>query len=340
MATIRDVAQEAGVSVQTVSNVLHHKSFVRPEIQSRVRAAIARLNYQPSLAAQSMRRGTSQTLGFLLSDPNPRGLADPFYGEVLAGIAEAARAHDFGVQIVWLPSDVEPRAEDFLRPFQSRRIDAAIVFVHGVGAAQSHVLEELVQAQALCAVLERVVPGETVYNVLAANYEGTYAATEHLIAAGHQRITFLDSVQRWPSVEERRRGYRVAMQTAGLDAHIAVLESEDWTAAGAMGAVAEMTREDTATRPTAIVAANDALAVGAVHALKAAQLRVPHDVAVFGFDDFELARYIDPPLSTVRLPTFDMGRRAAELLLDHIHGRPAPERRIILPTELILREST
>jgi DNA-binding LacI/PurR family transcriptional regulator len=340
MATIKDVALEAGVSVQTVSNVLHGKSFVRPEIQSRVRAAIARLNYQPSLAAQSMRRGTSQTLGFLLSDPNPRGLADPFYGEVLAGIAEAARPHDFGVQIVWLPSDAEPQPEHVLRPFQSRRIDAAIVFVHGVGAAQSRVLEELVRAQALCAVLERVVPGETVYNVLAANYEGTYAATEHLIAAGHRRIVFLDSLQRWPSVEERRRGYRVAMQVAGLEAQIAGLESEDWTAAGGSRAVAVLARADAATRPTAIVAASDALAVGAVQALKAARLRVPHDVAVFGFDDFELARYIDPPLSTVRLPAFEMGRRAAALLLGHLHGSPAIERRVILPTELVIRGST
>ncbi|MDQ2997614.1 MAG: LacI family transcriptional regulator [Chloroflexota bacterium] len=340
MATIRDVAHEAGVSVQTVSNVLHERSFVGPEIQSRVRAAIAQLNYHPNQAARSMRSRLNQTLGFLLSDPNPRGLADPFYGEVLAGIAEVARAQEFGLLIDLLPSDRPLQAADFLRPFQTRRIDAAIIFVHGVASAQAYLLDELAQANVLFAVLSRQIPGAMVYSVLAADYEGAFVATQHLLGKGHRRVGFIDSTQRWPAVEERWRGYRTAMQLGGLDAHITAFSSPDWTAEGGATAARRLLDLPAQQRPTALVAGSDLLAVGVIQALRAHGIRVPVDMAVCGFDDFEFARYSDPPLTTVRLPAFEMGCRAAELLLGHLHGKPAPERHHVLPTELIVRQST
>lgn len=340
MATIRDVAAAAGVSVQTVSNVLHEREFVRPEIQLRVREAIAQLNYHPNQAAQSMRSRLIQTLGFLVSDPNPRGLADPFYGEVLSGISEATRAQGFGLLMEWLPSDRPLQAADFLRPFQTRRIDAAIIFVHGVASDEAHLLAELVQTDMLFAVLARTIPGELVYSVLAADYEGTYAATQHLIDQGHWRIAFINSEQRWPAVEERLRGYQAAMQHNQLAQHCAVWASPDWTSEGGALAVSRMLAISPESRPTALVTGSDVLAVGAIQALKAHGLRVPTDVAVFGFDDFEFARYIDPPLSTVRMPAFEMGKHAAELLLKHLHRQPTVERLHILPTELVIRQST
>jgi DNA-binding LacI/PurR family transcriptional regulator len=340
MATIRDVAAAAGVSVQTVSNVLHGRSFVRPETQERVRAAIAQLQYQPNQAAQSMRSRSSQTLGLLVSDPNPRGLADPFYGEVLSGITASTRAYGFGLLVEWLPTDRPLLLADFLRPFQTRRIDAAIVFMHGVASHQAHLLTELAEADVLVAVLARAVPGERVYSVLATDFEGTLAATQHLIDAGHREIAFVDSEQRWPAVEERLRGYQAAMHRNNLGEQVAVWSSPDWTAEGGAMTIARMLSAGHAALPTALVTASDVLAVGAMQALKAHGLRVPDDVAVVGFDDFEFARYTDPPLSTVRLPAFAMGKRAAELLLHDLHGRSSSERQHALPTELVLRQST
>jgi DNA-binding LacI/PurR family transcriptional regulator len=339
MATIRDVAAEAGVSVQTVSNVLHGRSFVRPETQERVRKAIERLQYQPNQAAQSMRSRLSQTLGFLVSDPNPRGLADPFYGEVLSGITAATRAHGFGLLLEWLPTERPLQLSDFMRPFQTRRIDAAIVFMHGVASDQAHLLTELAHSGVLVAVLARAVPGEQVYSVLATDFEGTEAATQHLIDKDHRRIAFIGSEQRWPAVEERLRGYQAAMEHNGLDAQRAVWSSPDWTSDGGALAVTRMLAAQHQPLPTALVTSSDVLAVGAMQALKAAGLRIPGDVAVFGFDDFEFARYTDPPLSTVRLPAFAMGRHAAELLLGHLHQQPTAERQHALPTQLVLRES-
>jgi DNA-binding LacI/PurR family transcriptional regulator len=339
MANIRDVAEAAGVSVQTVSNVINGRPFMRPETMQRVRQAMAELHYQPSRVARGMRRQSSQALGFLLSDPNPRGLADPFYGEVLAGLSSVTRTHNYSLVINYLPT--LPRPADFLTPFETRQIDAAVVFISGIAARQTTVLRELVRSSHPIAVLEREVKGEHAYSVLAANYEGARAATQALIDAGHQRIAFLDSVQRWPSIDLRRNGYEAAMRDAGLGKHIAFLSGPDWTAEGGGAAVERaLSQRAVKTKPTAIVAASDVIAVGALLAIKARGLRVPDDMALVGFDDFEFARYVDPPLTTVRLPAFEMGRRAAELLLNHLRGMPADERRVVLPTQLIRRKSS
>lgn len=339
MANIRDVAKAAGVSVQTVSNVIHGRPFMRPETMQRVQQAMAELRYQPSRVAQGMRRQSSQALGFLLSDPNPRGLADPFYGEVLAGLSSATRAHNYSLVINTLPASPQP--SDFLAPFETRQIDAAVVFISGVAKQQTAALRALARSGHPIAVLEREVKGANAYSVLAANREGAQAATQALIDAGHQRIAFLDSVQRWPSIDLRREGYAAAMRDAGLSKHIAFFSGPDWTAEGGGAAVERMLSLRTAkAHPTAIMAASDVVAVGVLLAIKARGLRVPEDIALIGFDDFEFTRYVEPPLTTVRLPAFDMGRRAAELLLDHLRGKPADERRVVLPTQLIQRNSS
>ena len=340
MATIRDVAQTAGVSIQTVSNVLHGKPIVRPDTQQRVQLAIAQLNYQPSSVAQRMRRQLSQALGVLISDPNPRGLADPFYGEVLAGLSAVTGAHNFSLLIDILPSDKPLQVHDVLKPFQTRRIDAAVLFLPGAADQHASILTELAQADVPLALLEREVEGDRVYSVLAANYEGAQTATQRLIAAGHRYVAFLDSAQRWPAVDWRWQGYQAAMREHGLEAHIAAFTSPDWTAVGGGIAAARLLECSDATRPTALLAGSDLLAVGALQTLKARGLRIPADGALIGFDDFEFARYVDPPLTTVRLPAYAMGRRAAELLIDHLQGRPPRERRVVLPTELIVRQST
>lgn len=340
MATIRDVAEAAKVSLQTVSNVIHRKNYVTPETKQRVETAIAQLNYRPSRVAQSMRRQSSHALGFIVADPNPRGLADPFYGEVLAGMLEAARAHTYSLLIDYLPSDKPLSAEDFLMPFQTRQVDAAVVFISAMVAGHTDILASLARTQTVFAVLERDAEGDAVYSVQAANYDGAHAATRALINAGHRQIAFLDSAQHWPSVDLRWQGYQAAMQAHGLEAHITAFTSPDWTAEGGAQAAQALLAAPAATRPTAILAATDLLAVGAMQVLKAHGLRIPTDVAVIGFDDFEFARYVDPPLTTVRLPVYEMGKHAAEFLIAHLQGRPSADKRVVLPTELVIRQSS
>ncbi len=339
MANIRDVAKAAGVSVQTVSNVINGRHLMRPETLSRVRQVMSELRYQPSRVAQGMRRQSSQALGLILSDPNARGLADPFYGEVLAGLSSVTREQNYSLVIHDLSA--APKPEDFLVPFQTRQIDAAVVFVSGVNEPQPALLRSLARSEHVFAVLEREAKGANAYSVLAANYDGAQSATQALIASGHQRITFLDSAQRWPAVDLRRKGYEAAMHAAGLEKNIEVISGLDWTVEGGMRAVDNALRaRGRRIGPTAIVAASDLLAVGAMQAIKALNLRVPQDIALIGFDDFEFARYVEPALTTVRLPVMEMGMRAAELMLDHLRGKPAQQRRVVLPTQLIHRQSS
>lgn len=338
MATIRDVAETAGVSIQTVSNVVHGKASVRPEVHERVMQAISLHHYQPSRAAQNMRRGQAQALGFIVSDSNPRGLADPFYGEVLTGLAEVAREHRYDVLIEWLPSNKPAQAADILSPFLSRRIDGAVIFLQGQQACSAELANELKAAQALFVMLECDVIGNAGNSVTAANRDGAFAATQYLLAHGHTRIAFLDSVQRWPAVDARRQGYEDAMHLAGCGACIQTVSSKDWTREGGAAAIATLLNS-AADRPSAIVAATDLLAIGAIQVIKSRGLRVPNDIAVTGFDDFDFAGFVEPALTTVRLPAHDMGRRAAEVLLACLGGGHSDQKHIVLPTELIVRQS-
>lgn len=339
MATIRDVARLAGVSAQTVSNVLHGKTSVSPEIQARVIEAIERLKYYPSQAAQGLRQKASHTLGFLVFDPNPRALADPVHGEVIAGMCDVARANDYNLLVDTPSIKPDDPAEHFLRPFRSRRIDAAVITLSGNAYTHAAVLDELIAAGVLFALLEREISGDQAYSLRGANYVGARDATSELIARGHRTIAFIDSVQTWPAVDERLRGYKAAMHEAGQGRQIRVVSSPDWSAEGGASAMQGLLAGGPEQRPSALLAGNDLLAVGAMHAIRAAGLHIPHDVAIIGFDDFEFTRYVQPKLSTVRLPYYDMGRQASELLIRHLRHDPPDERRFILPTQLILRES-
>ncbi len=316
--------------------------MVKPDTRQRVLEAIERLDYHPSRVAQGLRQQASQAIGFLVLDPNPRWPADPLHAEVLAGMSETATEYDYSLLLDRPRSDGPLSTRELLQPFRSGQIDAAVVALAGTSDSHQHMLEELNRANVLFAVLEREIEGDCAYSVMGANEEGAYLATQKLLRDGRERIAFLDSTQMWPAIELRLNGYRRAMRAAGPDAHILISPSPDWTSAGgatAMRALLDRCKREGLPYPDAILAGNDVLAVGAMHVLRERGLRVPHDVAVIGFDDFEFARYVDPPLTTVRLPAYEMGKRATELLITHLEGHPAPQRRHVLPTELIVRES-
>lgn len=337
--TIRDVAHAAGVSIQTVSNVMHGKSSVRADIQARVLDVIERLSYYPSQAAQGLRQRASHTLGFLVFDPNPRALADPVHGEVIAGMCDVARDHAYNILVDTPLIRPDAPAEHFLRLFRTRRIDAAVITLSGRVDGHDEVIRQLVEAEILFAILEREVVGEQVYCLLGANYAGAYAATRTLIERGHTAIAFIDSLQMWPAVDQRLRGYIGAMEAHGLGNGVRLVSSIDWSADGGAAAMGRLIEDPTDVRPTAVLAGNDLLAIGAMHTIRAAGLHIPDDIAVIGFDDFEFTRYVEPTLSSVRLPSYDMGRQAAQLLIQHLRGEPTTDRRYMLPTELILRQS-
>ncbi len=338
MPTLKDVARLTRVSVQTVSNVVNERDVVHPETRRRVLAAVDRLGYRPNLAARGLRRRRASALGFLVVDPSPRYLADPFHGEVLTGLADVARDRGYGLVIQGSrpgsPDDGSPAD-----PFRQARIDGAVVTLGGTAAERRRHLAAVRRAGGPFVLLEQPVgERDDAACVLGRNRSGAAAAVRHLLEAGHRHIGFVIPSLAWPAVEERVRGFRDALRSLGGRATGQVRPCGPETRDAARAATERLLREHPET--TAVMAANDLLALGVLEGGRRAGRRCPADLAVVGFDDFDLAQWADPPLTTVRLPGYDMGARAGELLIARLETGRFPERRVELATELVRRASS
>jgi DNA-binding LacI/PurR family transcriptional regulator len=331
--TIREVAKRAGVSLQTVSNVLNGRtSQVGAETRERVLSAIDELGYQPNASARGLRSQRSYTVGYLTVDPADRFLADPFHTFLLSGMADALRNRDYCL----LVQALNPRApgESFGRLFRQRRFDGAVVHLSGTEAERQRCIADLNASGCPFVLIEEHVQGPQAACVLADNRQGAERAVAYLRSKGHKRIAFLTPERPWPAVEERLAGYQAALKAHKLPG------PREWRLASetteeARAFVEAVLRKEPSV--TAVIGSNDVLAVGALQAAKKLGRRVPQDLAIVGFDDFDFARLVDPPLTTVRLPGYDMGRRAAELLLDHLQRGAFPESTVVFPTTLVER---
>jgi len=335
---MRDVAARAGVSVQTVSNLVNHRLHqMSDETRARIEDAMADLGYHPNSTARSLRSARTDTIGFLLLDEGARYLADPMTDLVIAGVGDVARDRGYSVLI----QAGRPGAPDsgLLTPVLESRVDGVLLFLSGPPESRAWYASEVSELGTPLVQLEEARDGGAPgMSVTAANRDGARRLTDYLIARGHRRIGFIAARQPWPMVEQRHLGYKDALQAAGI-AHDPGLEVFDgvWDAAEAGAMLARLLADRDP--PTAIMGANDLLAIGAIREARARSLRVPADLAVTGFDDFAFSEYVEPALTTVRIPGYDIGRRAAELLIDHLDGREPEERHVVLPVELRIRDS-
>lgn len=324
--TLRDVALEARVSIKTVSRVINGGREVNPATAARVGEVASRLGYRPNELARSLKGQRSRTIGLIIADTS-----NPFYSGCAKGVEEVARMHGHAVILCASAEDVDIERE-YVRLLTRRRIDGLLL----VPAADGHGYLEEEQAAGLPMVaLDRPIEGVSTDMVLVQNRAGTRKATEHLIDHGHRRIAFVGDDEHLYTTRKRLQGYTEAMRGASFKG-LCRLGAENVTAAEE--AVHELLRPPDS--PTAIFAGNNLITVGVLQALNRAGLRVPDDVAFVGFDDFELAGVLHPRLTLVRQPAAELGRRAAELLFRALEGRGSPTpRRLVLPTELIIRES-
>jgi DNA-binding LacI/PurR family transcriptional regulator len=330
---MRDVAALAEVSVQTVSNLVNHR-FHLMGVQTRVRVeqAMSELGYHPNVAARTLRSARTETLCFLLLDEGNRFLADPMTDLIIAGIGDVARDRGYGLLIrAARPHEPDP---SLIKPLLENQADGAFLFLSGEPDLRRWYITKLAELGFPFILLE---PSDDprMLTVAAADREGARRLTEHLIAMGHERIAFLTTAVPWPMLEQRLLGYRDAVDDAGLEP--LVFTGGTWTpTSGAAQAQRLLSRRK---RPSAMMCGNDLLALGAIRAVRERGLRVPDDVAVTGFDDFDFAQFADPALTTVRIPGYDMGRAAGEALVDVLGGRAPAVRQLVLPVELELRES-
>ncbi len=332
MSTIKDVAQQAGVSTATVSHVINKNRYVSEATTRRVLHAMESLQYQPNALARSLRRKNTLTLALILPDS-----ANPFYAEVARGAEHAA--YQEGYTVLFGSSEDNPDKEaEYLRVFQEKQVDGIILLAAGTITAT---MTAMLQKKLPLVIVDHHFEDLAANYVVADNFRGGFLAAEHLIQLGHRRIACIyGSSSKQGTASERFRGYLEALQAYDLPFDPNLTVSGDFTALAGYRAGQTILALGSE-RPTAIFSCNDMMAIGAIGSICEAGLRVPEDVSIVGFDDISLSSYIFPPLTTVRQPKFEMGYLGAKILMEQIRaGEPVPEQLHVLPTELIIRKST
>jgi LacI family transcriptional regulator len=327
--TIRDVAREAGVSVATVSRVFNDSGPVNAETRERIRAIAGRLRYSPDSAARSLITRRTNTLGVLLPD-----LYGEFFSEVIRGIHQLTQRGGYHVLVSSSHAD-KGEVEAALRAMRGR-VDGLVLMSPDIDAPAlvANIPDALPVVLLNCAV-----DGDEYDSIMIDNVGGAFAMTQHLLALGHRRIAFIRGGERNHDAGERLRGYRAALEGAGVEQHAELEVAGDFTEAAGSRAAKTLLAGDR--RPTAIFAGNDSMAFGAMSALRDAGVRVPDDVSVAGFDDIPIAAYMSPPLTTVRVAIAELGELAIRTLLRAIdEGNEHERRRQVLPTWLVGRQST
>jgi LacI family transcriptional regulator len=326
--TIRDVAHATGFSVATISRVLNGKAIVRDETRRRVLAAAAKLRWVPHSVARSLTTRVTHTIGVVLPD-----IFGEFFSELIRGIDVTARGRGYHLLVSSSHSD-ETETKEVLRAMRGR-VDGAVVMspMLPAGDLRANLPE------GMPAVFLNCLGGKGFDSVNVDNFGGARAVVRHLCALGHRRIAFVGGPAGNRDASERLRGYRAALRERASMRSDGMEYSGDFTEeSGFRTGRRILLRPD---RPSAVFAANDAMAIGCLFALHEARVAVPDEMALAGFDDTPMARYVTPPLTTVRLSVGELGARALERLLVAIAAGPKHHHRHdTLGTELVVRASS
>jgi LacI family transcriptional regulator len=329
MPTIREVAQQAGVSDATVSHVINNTRFVMPETRERVITAMNALNYRPNALARSLRQGKTNTLGLILPDS-----ANPFFAEISRSIED--EAYKLGFSVILCNTERDLKREQFYVDVLSKKQVDGMIFVAAGDQVDS--LNFLLGEGVPVVLIDRELKNSEVDAVLTDNQQGGYMATRHLIELGHQQIACIAGPSNITPGYERIIGYRKALEESGLQFNEALILYGDYHPESGLQITRELLKRTP--RPTAIFALNDLMALGALRAAAEASYPVPDALAIIGFDDIELACYTNPPLTTISQPKGEMGIQALRLLSDRIADKTISPRRILLQPRLIVRDST
>jgi LacI family transcriptional regulator len=328
-ATIGDVAQKAGVSIATVSRVLNQTVKVSDDTATRVQQAIDELGYVPQAAARNLARRKTNTIGLLLPD-----IASDFFFPILRGSEIAARQAGFDLLIAIQPLEAL-RGKNDANLLGSHNTDGLLVFA---GDLDEETLAHLPGPDFPMVLLYHSAPqGSNITSIVVENRNGARRLVEHLIEVHHRRrIAFLRGPEGNEDSQWRELGYRLALSMHHIEFDERLVATGAFEEARGHAAVEGLLRQGI--QFDAIFAGDDDTAIGCLSALNQAGLRVPHDVALVGFDDMTPARYLNPPLTTVRAPTEQVGREAVLQLVHRIRCGQA-EPMVLLPTELVIRQS-
>src|SRR4029077_6798644 len=328
-ATIDDVAKAAGVSPATVSRVVNGTRDVSPDRAARVRAAVAELGYQAFGPARALRLQATDVWAVIVAD-----IENPFFTSIVRGIEDGGREHGFRVMLCNSDEDLRKEADYVDVAIAERMAGVAIARA----AHRPAELDPLLDAGIAVVAVDRRPGGTKVDSVLVDNERGAAEATTHLIEAGATRIACITGPQRLSTSNERASGYRKALRHAGRTVDPSLIARTDFRETGGYKAMRELC--SLPQPPDAVLVANNLMTVGALEALRDEGLSVPGDVRVVGFDDAPGAQLLQPSLRVVAQPSYEIGRRSAELLLTARSQPARPRQEVLLHPHLIVREST
>jgi LacI family transcriptional regulator, galactose operon repressor len=333
IATIKEVARHAKVSVGTVSNVLSGGSSVRADLRDRVQASIQALDYHPNHSARSLKSKQTKTLGMVISD-----ITNPFFPLVIRGAEDAASAQGYFL-ITFNTDDHLERERQVLLLLRSRRVDGLLLVVAPNSGDNSHI-DALTEDGIPIVCLDRIPDSKKILDsVLVDNVKGTQMCIQHLIMRGHTRIAIITGSLVLKNARERLKGYELALAEAGLEIDRGLVLEGDFREEAGLRLGKELLLRYK--RPTALFVSNAMMTLGVLEALEEIGLSCPEDIALATFDDLPEARVFRPHLTAVRQPCYQIGYQGAELLLRRIQGElPSKPVTIRLEPELKIREST
>jgi LacI family transcriptional regulator len=335
MSSISEVAERAGVSAMTVSRVINNSGYVSAATRQRVEQAIAQLGYVPNALARQLRSKRTTMLALVVSD-----ISNPFFTTIARGVEDAASARGFAVMFCNTDESSDEEAR-YLRLLVERQVDG-VLLVPAENAAASL---RLLRAHKIPVVVIDRRASRRVDNVRCDSEAGAYALTRHLVELGHRRIAVLTGRRGISTSVDRVAGVRRALGEAGLTLDESLVRYGGFNFGSLNLADGRLMAEEVLAAsddpPTAIFAANNFIAFGAVRALRELGLRVPEDISVVAFDDLPVEWVSDPFLTVAAQPAYELGRRAAEMMIDRLVGeRTTAGESVVLPFEVIVRRST
>lgn len=329
--TLVDIAEQAGVSRSTVSRVVNNHPNVSEEVRKRVWEVIKRNGYHPNAAARTLASQRSWMIGLVLPRSVSSFFTDPYFPHLTQGIAMACNQYNYTLSLFLVSSKED---EDKLFPRVSRRglLDGILVQSGQIG---DQLIDRLVNSNIPSVIAGRPLHDEGISYIDVDNVKAAHGAVEHLIGLGYQRIGTITGTPNNTVTLDRTEGYRRALADHNRTIDESLIVAGDFTEAGGYAAMRQLLRAGA----DAVFAASDLTAIGAMRAVRDAGLRVPDDVAFVGFDDLPMATLTDVPLTTIRQPVVEFGITAVETLIDVIENGIQPARRIIMETELVVRDS-
>jgi LacI family transcriptional regulator len=329
--TLEDIARQAGVSRSTVSRVVNGHPNVRADVRQRVLEVVQETGYHPNAAARTLASQRSRTIGLVLPRTVSSFFADPYFPHLTQGIAQACNQSDYTLGLFLVGSDED---EEKAFPRLSRRgyLDGVLVQTGQVG---DQLIERLIHSEMPLVIIGRPFHSDGVSFIDVDNLDAARNAVGHLVRLGYQRIATITGPANNTTGIDRREGYLRALAERGRTVEEALVAEGDFSEASGYYAMKRLLPA----KPDAVFAASDVMAFGGMRAIREAGLRIPEEIALVGFDDLPQASRSEPPLTTVRQQVVQFGMSAVEVLIDVIDNGVTPPRRIVMATELIVRDS-